>query len=340
MKFDVALSAANPAAAGAEAQAFEAQALDGVLSFEGPHDPFLPLALAAAATQRIELTTAVAIAFARNPMLCAYLANDLQLVSRGRFRLGLGSQIRPHIEKRFGQAWSRPNARMREFVLAMRAIFRTWNEAAPLRFEGEMYRHTLMPPFFNPGPNPFGVPPILLAGFGPAMVRVAGEVADGWIVHPLHTRAYVEEIARPALAEGAARAGRSVDTLEISAQTIVMLARDEAGLERARQGARMQLAFYASTPAYRVVLDHHGWGALQPELSGMVRQGRWGEMAALIPDAMLATVGVAGTPKDVGRALRERNRFATRTSLVLYDESGDPGALGALLASFQIDHDT
>ncbi len=337
MKVDIALPAADPAEAGRAARAFEEHGFDGVLSFEGPHDPFLPLVLAAQATTGLELTTAVAIALARNPMVCAYMANDLQLISRGRFRLGLGSQIRPHIEKRFSQTWSRPNARMREFVLAMRAIFRSWNERAPLRFEGEIYRHTLMPPFFSPGPNPFGPPPILLAGFGPSMIEIAGEVADGWIIHPLHSVSYVDHVALPALHAGAARAGRDPATIEISAQTIVMVGSDEAQIARARQGARLQLAFYGSTPAYRGMLEHHGWGALQPELNRMTREGRWGEMSALISDQMLAVVGVCGTPLEVGRKLRERNRFARRTSLVLYDETGDAATLATILDGLRAD---
>src|SRR5512143_1478814 len=169
------------------ARALEAQGFDGVLSFEGAHDPFLPLVAAAEHTTRVELMTAIAIAFARNPMTVAYQANDLQLLSRGRFVLGLGTQIRPHIEKRFGQPWSRPNARMREFVRAIRAIWRAWDTGERLDFRGEFYTHTLMTPFFTPGPTPHGRPPIALAGFGPAMIAVAGEVADGWIVHPLNS---------------------------------------------------------------------------------------------------------------------------------------------------------
>lgn len=326
MKVDGALLAADPADAGAIARRYEEQGFDGVLSFEGPHDPFLPLVLAARETSRVELMTAVAIAFARNPMVCAYLANDLQLVARGRFILGLGTQIRPHIEKRFGERWSRPNARMREFVLALRAIFRAWETGERLAFRGDFYAHTLMPPVFNPGPNPFGAPPVFLAGFGPRMVRVAGEVGDGWIVHPLHSPEFVRAVALPALEEGLARGGRTRAQVQIACQTIVMIGRTDEEVARARDQARAQIAFYGSTPAYRVMLDHHGWGDLQPELNRMTKEGRWGEMVALVHDDLLDVVGVSGTPAQVGARLRTRNDFADRTALVVYNET-DPDAV-------------
>lgn len=333
MKIDGALQTTAPGEAGREARRLEGQGFDGALSFEGPHDPFLPLALAGEATSRIELMTAVAIAFARNPMVCAYMANDLQLITGGRFILGLGSQIRPHIEKRFSQTWTKPNARMREFVLAMRAIFRTWNEGERLRFEGEFYRHTLMTPFLSPQPNPHGVPPIWLAGFGAGMIRVAGEVADGWIVHPLHTPSYIHEVALPALHEGAAKGDRVAAEIGVAAQTIAMVGMNEEQIEKAKAGARAQISFYSSTPAYKVMLDHEGWGDLQPELNRMSKEGRWAEMMPLITDEMLEKIGVIGTPEEVGRKLRERNEsFASRTSVILYDESGDAEALPKIVA--------
>ncbi len=326
MKIDGALMAMDVAGAGAEAKKFEDQGFDGVLSFEGPHDPFLPLALAAAATERVDLTTAIAIAFARNPMVCAYAANDLQLISRGRFILGLGTQIRPHIEKRFSQPWSKPNARMREFVHALRAIWRTWETGERLDFRGAFYGHTLMTPFFSPGPNPHGAPKVFLAGFGPAMVRVAGEVADGWIVHPLHSRDFVRTTLMPALARGLAAAGRARDACTISCQTITMVGRTDEEIARARRNARAQIAFYGSTPAYKVMLDHHGWGDLQPQLNRMTKEGRWTEMVDLVTEDMLDAIGVSGTPGQVARRLRERNDFAQRTALVLYNEA-DPDAV-------------
>src|SRR5262249_13833598 len=202
---------------------------------------------------RVTLTTAIAIAFARNPMLCAYMANDLQLLSRGRFVLGLGTQIRPHIERRFGQTWSRPNARMREFVRAIRAIWRAWDTGERLDVRGEFYTHTLMTPFFSPGPNPHGRPPIALAGFGPAMIGVAGEVADGWIVHPLNSPSYVRTVGLPALERGLAKAGRTRADVEISCQTITMIGSNDEEIAMARAKAKGQIAFYGSTPAYKVM---------------------------------------------------------------------------------------
>lgn len=331
MKFEAALMTADLAETGAAARRAEEMGFDGVLSFEGPHDPFLPLVLAARDTERVDLTTAIAIAFARNPMNCAQIANDLQLISRGRFILGLGTQIRPHIERRFSQTWSRPNPRMREFVRAIRAIWRSWNQSEKLDFRGEFYTHTLMTPVFNPGPNPFGTPPIFLAGFGSGMVEVAGEVADGWIVHPLHSRSFVEEVALPALDRGLKRSGRDRSAMQVSAQTIVILGNDDEQLARARAGARAQISFYASTPAYRVMLDHHGCGALQSQLNALSKQGKWLEMMGYIPDELLDAVGVAGTPEEVGTALGTRNRFADRTSLIVYNETGDPDAVRTVM---------
>lgn len=321
LKLDATLMMAGTTGAAAAAKQFEDQGFDGVLSFEGPHDPFIPLALAAASTKRVELTTGIAIAFARNPMICAQLANDLQLVSEGRFILGLGTQIRPHIERRFSQTWSHPNRRMHEFVRAIRAIWDCWNGGAPLDFRGEFYTHTLMTPIFMPGANPHGLPPIYLAAFGPGMVTVAGEVADGWIVHPLHTRSYVLEQALPALRKGLAKAGRGEDSCKISAQVITMVGENDEQIAKARDNARAQLAFYSSTPAYKVVLDHNGWGDIQPKLNRLTKEGKWLDMLAYITDDMLDGIGVSGTPAQVAAELVNRYDFADRLTLVLYNEA-------------------
>jgi probable F420-dependent oxidoreductase len=333
MKLDAALLAADPSDAGAAARTLEAQGFDGIQSFEGSHDPFLPLAIAAQHTSRVQLATAIAIAFARNPMVCAYTANDLHLLSKGRFTLGLGTQIRPHIERRFGERWSKPNARMREFVRALRAIWRCWETGERLDVHGEFYTHTLMSPFFSPGANPYGAPRVELAGFGPSMVAVAGEVADGWIVHPLNSPSFVEAVALPALARGFARAGRDRSGFEVCCQTIAMVGGTDEEIARAREQAKGQIAFYGSTPAYRVMLDHHGWGDRHPELHRLSKQGQWFDMMRLVSDDMLDVIGVSGTPAAVGRALRQRNRFATRTSLVLYNAS-EPEAVTDLVRAF------
>jgi probable F420-dependent oxidoreductase len=334
MKIDGALLTADLAGTASAARALERQGFDGIVSFEGPHDPFLPLAVAAEHTTRPRLATGVAIAFARSPMVCAYVANDLQLLSRGRFTLGLGTQIRPHVERRFGQPWSRPNVRMREFVRAVRAVWRAWDTGERLDFRGEFYTHTLMTPFFSPGPNPHGRPPIALAGFGPAMIGVAGEVADGWFVHPLNSPSYVHAVALPALERGLGKSGRTRADVEIACQTIVMIGASDAEIAGARAKAKAQIAFYGSTPAYRVMLDHHGWGGLQPELNRLSKTGAWGEMVALVSDEMLDVIGVSGTPAAAGRALRARNGWADRTHLVLYNETG-PEAVADLVEAFK-----
>ena len=334
MKIDGALAMEKLEESGPAARRLEALGFDGGFSFEGPHDPFLPLVDAARATERLELGTAIAVAFARNPMTCAQQANDLQLLSGGRFVLGLGTQIKPHIEKRFSMPWSSPAARMREFVLAIKAIFQSWETGERLDFRGEFYRHTLMTPFFDPGPNPHGFPPIYLAGVGPKMVEVCGEVADGFFVHPLHTPDYLRAVTLPALGKGESSAGRPAGSCQISCQTIVCLGSDDAQIESARQKARGQISFYGSTPAYRGVLDHHGYEDLQPKLNRMSKEGKWLEMMAEIEDALLDRIAVSGTPAEAAKQLRARNDFAARTMLVVYDEAGD-GAVGDMLAALR-----
>ncbi len=284
----------------------EAAGYDGAFTFEGPHDPFLPLVLAADATERLELVTAVAIAFARNPMTIAVQAHDLQVLSEGRFHLGLGSQIKPHIERRFSMPWSAPAARMRELVLAVRAIWATWNERVPLRFEGVHYTHTLMTPFFDPGPSPFGPPGVWLGGVGPRMTEVAGEVADGFMVHPFCTERSLLEVTLPALERGRARAGAVPEPIQVSLPVMIATGPDEASIEAATTAVRAQIAFYGSTPAYRIVLDTHGWGHLQPVLRDLTRSGDWAAMADVIHDDLLHAVAIVAPPDDVGTEIKRR----------------------------------
>ena len=317
MKIDGAILAASPGDAGPAAQALEQLGYDGGFTFEGPHDPFLPLAVAAEHTERLELATAIAIAFARNPMTLAYLGNDLQLHSSGRFILGLGSQIRPHIEKRFSSSWSRPAARMRELVLAIRAIWRAWNQDEKLDFRGDFYTHTLMTPVFNPGQNPYGTPRIFVAGIGPKMTEVAGEVADGFFVHPFHTPEFVETLTLPALERGLATAGRAHENFEIACQVMIASGSTEEEFTAARNAARAQISFYGSTPAYRPVLECHGRGELQSELNRLSKAGRWLEMAGLIDDGLLKQIAVVGEPDEIAPKLRARcQKFADRISLI------------------------
>ncbi len=305
MLLDIQLDA-RPDQAAARARALVATGVAGLFTFEGPHDVFLPLAATAAAGVETDLMTNVAIAMPRSPMHLANLAYDLQLMSGGRFRLGLGSQIRPHIEKRYGATWDRPAARMREWVLAVRAILTAWQEGTRLDFRGEFTQHTLMPPTFVPGPNPYGVPPVLLGALGPVMTRTAAEVADGLLVMPFHSHRHFRERTLPAVADGLARAGRSASSFTIQPQAIVALGRTASELEAASLGVRGLLAFYGSTPAYLPVLEAEGWADVQPELNRLSKTGDVASMLALVTDDMLATLAVAGTPEDCAAEIGRR----------------------------------
>ena len=334
MKLDAALTVSELMSVPEAVRRLEALGYDGVYSFEGPHEPFLPLLLAAEHTERLQLTTAVAIAFARNPMTLAAVAYDLQLASKGRFNLGLGTQVKPHIEKRFSMPWSKPVERMREMVLAIRAIWARWHEGKPLDFRGEFYTHTLMTPFFDPGPSPYGVPRVFLGGVGPRMTAVAGEVADGFMVHPFATERSIREVTVPALERGAARAGRSLADIEIAFPLMVVAADDEAQMQRGRDAMRPRLAFYGSTPAYRVVLDVHGWGELQPELNALSKRGDWATMATLITDEMVDAFVVCARPEDV--AAEVHRRYGDVVHRVSFDvpDSVDAERVGRIVCGF------
>jgi len=297
---------------------------DGAFSFEAKHDPFLPLAVAAEHTSRIQLGTAIAIAFARNPMNLASLGYGLQSLTGGRFLLGLGSQVRPHIQHRFSSEWSHPARRMREIVLAIRAIWACWEGEAELDFRGEFYRHTLMIPAFDPGPNPYGPPPIYTAGFGPKMTRVAGEVADGFLAHPFNTRRSLLENTLPALQSGLDESGRRRADLDVICATLVVTADTEEGLEASKAAARKQLAFYGSTPAYRPTLDCHGWGDLHLELNRMSKAGRWEEMSELIEDDVLEAIAVVAPRDGVAKALRARLEGIADGVSLTHNRAPDP----------------
>ncbi len=284
----------------------EAQGFDGVVSAEISNDPFFPLLLAAEHSERIELMTSIAVAFARNPMLLANIGNDLQAYSRGRFILGIGSQIEPHVVKRFSMPWSRPAARMREFILAMRAIWDCWYEGKRLDFRGDFYRHTLMTPMFTPTNNPHGAPRVVLAAVGPKMTEVAGEVADGLLVHAFTTPRYLEELTLPAVQRGLARSGRARADFQVCYPAFVVTGRDEKEWEQARVGVSRQIAFYGSTPAYRGVLELHGWGELQSELNALSKQGEWAAMGDRISDEILEEFAVVSQPRGVAAALAAR----------------------------------
>jgi len=314
--------------------ALEALGYDAVFSAEVSSDPFFPLLLAAEHSERVGLMTAIAVAFARNPMSVANLAHDLNVFSKGRFSLGLGSQIKPHITRRLSMPWSRPAARMREFVLAMRAIWSCWYEGRPLDFRGEFYTHTLMTPMFTPAASAWGPPRVLVAGVGPGMTRVAGEVADGLIAHAFTTRRYMEEVTLPALREGLARGARSRQDFEIACPVFVVSGLDAEARESSRRMIRQQIAFYGSTPAYRPVLELHGWGALQDDLHRLSKQGAWQRMGELVDDEVLAELAIVAEPDAIADALERRWGGLVDTWLCTVDLP-DADAQRSLIRSLQ-----
>lgn len=289
-----------------EAQEKEAAGYDGIWVPETSRDPFLPMALAAEHTQTLEIGTSIAVAFARSPMTLANTAYDLNQFSKGRFILGLGSQIKPHITKRFSMEWSKPAARMREMVQAMHAIWDCWMNGTKLDFRGDFYTHTLMTPFFDPGSHEFGIPRVFLAGVGPLMTEVAGEVCDGFFCHGFTTEKYLREVTIPALAAGREKSGKTMEGFEVCGPSFVVTGNTEEQLEKAKAGTRQQIAFYGSTPAYKPVLDLHGWGELQTDLNRMSKDGKWQEMGDLIDDEILNTFAVVGEPETIAPELKAR----------------------------------
>ena len=360
MKIDAPLVATDLRAVPAAARRIEADGFDGAYTFEGPRDPFLPLILAAEHTERISLMTAVAIAFARNPMTVAHTGWDLQAASGGRAVLGLGSQIRAHIERRFSMPWAQstappvasprndsttgttqtepsgkasgPAARMREFVDAVRAIWTTWQDGAPLRFEGSYYRHTLTTPFFTPDPSPSGPPRLFLAGVGPAMTAVAGDVADGFFVHPFSTPEYLRSTTLPALRAG--RRGGNAD-FEIAWPVMIATGPTDAARADAELATRAQIAFYASTPAYRPVLERHGRGELQPELRDRTKRDDWAGLLELVDDELFDLVAIRGTPAVCGRELAARTVGLVDRVAPNAPVTSDPGTWQELLKAFR-----
>ena len=301
MKFDASLGfAADLKDAGPLAQAAEAIGFDAVWTSETQHDPFLPLTHVAAATSRLHFGTAVAIAFARSPLVVAQTAWDLAKQSNGRFTLGLGTQVQAHIERRFGMTWTPPVPRLREYVQAIRAVWTTWQTGGKLNFRGTEYKLTLMTPFFSPGPIDYPDVPIFIAGVGTPLCRLAGEVADGFHVHPYHTRKYLTEVVLPAITEGAQKAGREPRSIEVA--TLAFVALNEAEIAAQRQ----QVAFYASTPSYRPVLDLHGWGKVGEELGSLAARGKWAEMPLLITDEMLEAFVLVGSWDDIAAQLHAK----------------------------------
>ncbi|MGZ4807057.1 MAG: LLM class F420-dependent oxidoreductase [Ilumatobacteraceae bacterium] len=316
----------------------EAAGYDGAWTSETAHDPFLPLLLAAEHTERLELGTSIAVAFARNPMTLAHTGWDLQAFSKGRFILGLGSQIKPHITKRFSMEWSHPAPRMREMILAIRAIWHTWQTGAPLAFRGEFYTHTLMTPFFTPSAadlGEFGVPKIFLAGVGELMTEVAGEVCDGFICHGFTTERYLREVTLPALRRGRAKAGKTMEEFEIVGPSFVVTGNNEAEMAAAESGTRQQIAFYGSTPAYKGVLELHGWNGLHEELNALSKKGAWVEMGNLITDEILNTFAVVGEPEQIAPELLRRYGDVVQRVSFYAPYKSDPDRWRQVLADLQ-----
>jgi probable F420-dependent oxidoreductase len=299
----------------AAVKAFEVQGFDGVATSEMNHDPFFPLVLAAEHSTKIDLITSIAVGFARSPMVLANIGHDLNAYSKGRLTIGLGSQIKPHITKRFSMPWGAPAAQMRELVLAMRAIWASWYDGKKLEFVGKFYNHTLMTPAFTPENKEYGAPKVILAAVGPHMTEVAGEVADGLIIHPFSTLAFIKSVTLPAIERGLAKSGRKRADFEISYSNFVVSGANEEDFKKAKRGACERIAFYGSTPAYRGVLESIGVGDLQTELNTMSKQGRWKEMGTLVTDDILNQFAVVGEPASIVPETKRRyGAIVDRTS--------------------------
>jgi probable F420-dependent oxidoreductase len=333
MKIDMGLRSDDLRALGGQAAAYERLGVDGLWSFETAHDPFLPLFAAALTTERVKLGTGIAVAFARSPFAMAQNAWDLQRVSGGRLLLGLGTQVRAHVERRFSAAFEHPAARIVDYIRCLRAIWDSFQNGTKPSYEGRFYRFTLISDFFNPGPIAQPDIPISLAGVGEPMARAAGEVADGFHVHPLHSPGYIRDVVRPAIAEGARAAGRDPAGVALITSVFLITGDTEAERAGAERFAREQIAFYASTPSYRPFLAYHGLEALGKELSGLAREGRFGDMAAHVPDALLDAVAVSAPPARLGDAIRARypgdlvQRVAPYSAMPADDPAGRIAAL-------------
>lgn len=313
----------------------EMRGYDAAFTAEINNDPFFPLVLAAEHSQNIALTTSITVAFARNPMTMANLAWDLNQYSKGRFTVGLGSQIKPHITRRFSMPWSKPAARMREFILAMQSIWRCWETGEKLDFNGEFYQHNLMTPMFTPSRKDYGAPGVNLAAVGPLMTEVAAEVASGVIAHGFTTVQYLQQVTLPAVQRGLEKSGRSREAFDISVPAMVVTGINEEAFEQSKTAIKNQLGFYASTPAYRTVLDVHGWGELQSEANQLTREGRWQDMGALITDDILKTFAVVSEDIEQVPALLKQRYGGLADTWMCTVETGDTDLQKQLVAAVQ-----
>lgn len=316
----------------AEARRLADIGYDGVYTLEGSWDPFLPLALASEHAPGLDIATGIAVAFPRNPMHLAYQAWDLHKFSGGRFLLGIGSQVKAHIEKRFGVEFSPPAARMREYILALKAIFDCWQNGSPMDFRGEYFHHSLMTPMFNPGPIEYGPPPVLLGALGPRMTEVAGEVADGLVIHPFNSAPFIEQQALPAVRRGLASSGRRREDFTLQINAIVVTGESDEAIAVATDSVKSLLGFYASTPAYRPPMDAIGYGDLQSELNRLSKEGRWDELGARIDGDFLDAFATVGTPGEIAHKLRDRYG-AEADRLAIYAPYAAPDSLWAQIIS-------
>lgn len=327
MKLDTQMRNYDLNEAGRDAQRFEAMGFDGLWTFEAAHDPFLSLGIAATATDRLELGTNISVAFGRSPFAMAQVAWDLQQSSGGRFQLGLGTQVRAHVERRFSMPFDHPARRVTDYIRCVRAVWETFQTDARPDYRGEFYQFRLMNPFFNPGPIPHPEIPIYLAGVNPRMCRAAGEVADGFHVHPMNSAGYLRDVVRPAIQEGAATRGKRVDDLVLYAPIFSISGDTREDADRSEREVRRQISFYASTPNYRALLAYHGFEELGKRLSAMARRGEWDEMPALVPDALVEEVAVVASPSELPARLFERYQgLLDRVSLYFPIPAADPDA--------------
>lgn len=323
MKVDFYLPPSLPDGAATAAVRARRLGYDGLFTAETAHDPFLPLAVAATAGTGLDLGTAIAVAFPRSPMTVAMTAWDLAAVTGGRFILGLGTQVKAHITRRFSQVWDRPGPRLADYIRSLRAIWSAWQEQTPLRYEGEFYKFSLMTPFFDPGPIEHPDVPVAIAGVGPFLSRLAGELCDGFHVHPFHTVAYLDEVVLPGIAAGAKSAGRTLADCERYTTVFVVTGATDAEIEQTMSAVKQQIAFYASTPSYAPVLEASGWD-FGPRLTAMSKRGQWAEMADVITDDVVAEVGVVAPLDGLGAAIR--GRYGDRVQRIgLYTLGEMPG---------------
>jgi probable F420-dependent oxidoreductase len=306
MKVETGIPMDDWRAAGEAARSAEERGYDGVLTAEIANDPFVPLAMAAVATERIHLGTAIALCFPRSPMVTANVAWDLNVQSRGRFTLGLGAQVKGHNERRFSVPWSPPVPRLREYVESLRAIWRCWEKQEPLDYQGEHYRFSLMTPEFSPPPSGLPPVPVSIAAVGPAMIKLAGRVCDGVRLHGFATRQYLEQVALPQLQSGLEQAARPRSSFEIWGGGFIATGSDEAALQKPLEWVRYRIAFYGSTRSYHSVFQLHGWEELGMKLHAMSKQGRWKEMAAEVPDDVLRTFAAVGTHDEIHDVVEQR----------------------------------